>query len=122
MSAIKSLVPDIELLSGDDALTLPLLSICGIGVISVLANIIPAEIVSLVKTFENGDLKAAAKVHYKLLSLAKLMFIETNPIPIKTAASLLGMCKADLRLPMCEMEEPNRVKLEKALKDFGLLK
>jgi 4-hydroxy-tetrahydrodipicolinate synthase len=122
MSAIKSLVPDIELLSGDDALTLPLLSISGIGVVSVLSNIIPAEIVSLVKTFEKGDLKEAMKIHYKLLPLVKLMFIETNPIPIKTAASLLGMCRADLRLPMCEMEEPNRLKLEKALKDFGLLK
>ncbi|GHT16044.1 4-hydroxy-tetrahydrodipicolinate synthase [Endomicrobiia bacterium] len=122
MSAIKSLVPDIELISGDDALTLPLLSIGGIGVISVLSNIIPTEIVSLVKTFEKGDLKEAMKIHYKLLPLVKLMFIETNPIPVKTVASLLGMCSADLRLPMCEMEEPNRLKLEKALKDFGLLK
>jgi 4-hydroxy-tetrahydrodipicolinate synthase len=121
MSVIKSLAPDIELLSGDDALTLPLLSICGIGVISVLSNIIPAEIVSLVKAFEKGDLKEAGKIHYKLLSLAKLMFIETNPIPVKTAASLLGMCKSDLRLPMCEMEESNKLKLEKAMKDFGLL-
>jgi 4-hydroxy-tetrahydrodipicolinate synthase len=122
MSAIKYLVPDIELLSGDDALTLPLLSISGIGVISVLSNIVPTEVVSLVKTFEKGDFKEAVKIHYKLLPLVKSMFLETNPIPVKTAASLLGMCRADLRLPMCEMEELNRIKLEKALKDFGLLK
>ena len=122
MSVIKSLVPDIELLSGDDALTLPLLSIGGVGVISVLSNIIPSEIVSLVKTFEKGDIKEAMKIHYRLFPLIKSMFIETNPIPVKTAASLLGMCRADLRLQICEMEETNRLKLEKILKDFNLLK
>ncbi|MDR0800385.1 MAG: 4-hydroxy-tetrahydrodipicolinate synthase [Endomicrobium sp.] len=122
MSVIKSLVPDIELLSGDDALTLPLLSIGGVGVISVLSNIVPSEIVSLVKTFEKGDIKEAMKIHYRLFPLIKSMFIETNPIPVKTAASLLGMCRADLRLPICEMEETNRLKLEKILKDFDLLK
>ncbi|MDR3092669.1 MAG: 4-hydroxy-tetrahydrodipicolinate synthase [Endomicrobium sp.] len=122
MSIIKSLVPDIELFSGDDALTLPSLSIGGVGVISVLSNIVPAKVVSLVRTFEKGDIKEAMKIHYRLFPLIKSMFIETNPIPVKTAASLLGICRADLRLPICEMEEANRLKLEKILKDFDLLK
>ncbi|MDR3281810.1 MAG: 4-hydroxy-tetrahydrodipicolinate synthase [Endomicrobium sp.] len=121
MSAIKSLAPGIELISGDDMLTLPLLSICGSGVVSVLSNIVPAKIVSLVRTFKNGEIKAAMKLHYKLFPLAKSMFIETSPIPIKTAASLLGICELSLRLPMCEMEIINKIKLEKALKDFGVL-
>ncbi|MDR1195136.1 MAG: 4-hydroxy-tetrahydrodipicolinate synthase [Endomicrobium sp.] len=122
MSAIKALVPEIYLISGDDALTLPLLSIGGCGVISVLSNIVPKETVSLVKAFESGNIKEAAKIHYSLLPLIKVMFIETNPIPVKTAASMLGMCSLELRLPMCEMQETNKSKLEKAMKDFGLLR
>ncbi|MDR1696278.1 MAG: 4-hydroxy-tetrahydrodipicolinate synthase [Endomicrobium sp.] len=121
MSSVKSAIPEIELISGDDVLTLPLLSIGGCGVISVLSNIVPGEVVSLVRTFEKGNLKEAEKIHYKLLPLAKSMFVETNPIPVKTAASMLGMCSPELRLPMCEMDDTNKSKLEKALKDFGLL-
>ncbi|MDR2426748.1 MAG: 4-hydroxy-tetrahydrodipicolinate synthase [Endomicrobium sp.] len=122
MSAIKALVPKIDLISGDDALTLPLFSIGGCGIISVLSNIVPAEVVSLVKAFEHGNIKEAVKIHYSLLALVKAIFIETNPIPIKTAAALLGICSPELRLPMCEMEASNKIKLEKAMKDFGLLK
>ncbi|MDR2191401.1 MAG: 4-hydroxy-tetrahydrodipicolinate synthase [Endomicrobium sp.] len=122
MGRIKSLIPNFELISGDDALTLPLLSIGGCGVISVITNIVPKEIVSLVKAFNDGNLSEAQKVHYKLFALIKTMFIETNPIPVKTAAGILGLCSGDLRLPMCEMEEANKLKLEKALKDFGLIK
>ncbi|MDR3071772.1 MAG: 4-hydroxy-tetrahydrodipicolinate synthase [Endomicrobium sp.] len=122
VSAIKSLVPDIELFSGDDALTLPSLSVGGVGVVSVLSNIIPSEVVSLVGAFEKGNIREAIKIHYKLLPLVRMMFMETNPIPVKTAAFLLGMCQQDLRLPMCEMENTNKIKLQKALEDFGLLK
>jgi 4-hydroxy-tetrahydrodipicolinate synthase len=122
MSAIKYLTPDIELISGDDALTLPLLSIGGVGVISILSNIIPADLVSFIEAFEKGNIKQAINIHYKLLPLIKSMFIETNPIPIKTAASLLGICEASFRLPMCGMEETNKLKLKKALVDYGLLK
>ena len=122
MSAIKALIPDIEMLAGDDTLTLPLLSIGGAGVVSVLSNIIPAEVVALVKSFKSGNFEEAKKIHYKLLPFVRTMFIETNPIPVKTAASLLGLCEFGLRLPMCEMEDSNKIKLEKALKDFGLLK
>ena len=122
MSMIKCLCPDIELLSGDDALTLPLMSVGGQGIISVVSNIVPAEVAALVKAFENGNIKEAVKIHYRLFPLVKAMFVETNPIPVKTAAAMMGLCPLEMRLPMCEMEEDNKSKLEKAMKDFGLLK
>jgi 4-hydroxy-tetrahydrodipicolinate synthase len=122
MSAIKALVPNIELLSGDDALTLSVLSIGGIGVISVLSNILPSETLSLIKAFKKGGIEEARKIHYKFLPLVNALFMETNPIPIKTASAMLGICNSEIRLPMCEMEESNKLKLEKILKDFKLLK
>lgn len=123
MSRIKALCPPtFQLISGDDSLTLPVLSIGGIGIISVVANIVPADVANLVNAFEKGDIKKAQRLHYKLLPLIKACFMETNPIPVKTAMGLLGMCEPDLRLPMCEMSADNLGKLKKALKDYGLLK
>ncbi|MFH1578164.1 MAG: 4-hydroxy-tetrahydrodipicolinate synthase [Candidatus Omnitrophota bacterium] len=121
MSQIKSLCgDDFILLSGDDALTLPLLSIGGTGVISVVANIVPREVADMVEAFKKGDTEKAQAIHYKLLPLIKAMFIETNPIPVKTAMGLLGMCRPDLRLPLCEISEPNLKKLKESLKAAGL--
>ena len=123
MSRIKQLCGDnFILLSGDDSLTLPILGIGGAGVISVVANIVPADVANLVAEFEKGNLKKARDLHYKLLPLIKAMFIETNPIPIKTALGLLGMCELDLRLPMTSMLPENLEKVKKALRDYGLLK
>lgn len=123
MSRIKLLCPkEFDLISGDDGLTLPVLSIGGIGIISVVANIIPADVASMVEAFANGDLKKAQQLHYKLLPLIKAVFLETNPVPVKTAMGLLGMCAPDLRLPMCGMSDDNLEKLKKALRDYGLLK
>ncbi|MDD5078913.1 MAG: 4-hydroxy-tetrahydrodipicolinate synthase [Candidatus Omnitrophica bacterium] len=123
MSRIRALCPEgFDLISGDDALTLPLLSIGGTGIISVVANIVPRDVADMVKEFEKGDVKKAREIHYKLLPLIKAMFIETNPIPVKTAMGLLGMCEPDLRLPMCGMLPENLEKLKKALKEYGLLK
>jgi 4-hydroxy-tetrahydrodipicolinate synthase len=122
MSRIKSLCPpDFYLISGDDSLTLPVLSIGGIGIISVVANIVPRDVASLVSEFEKGNIKKAQELHFKLLPLIKAVFLETNPIPIKTAMGLLGMCEPDLRLPMCSMSPENLEKLKKALKEYGLL-
>ncbi|MDD5505619.1 MAG: 4-hydroxy-tetrahydrodipicolinate synthase [Candidatus Omnitrophica bacterium] len=122
MSRIKALSPsNFQLISGDDSLTLPVLSIGGIGIISVVANIVPRDVADLVSAFEKGNIKKAQSLHYKLLPLIKACFIETNPVPVKTAMGLLGMCEPDLRLPMCEMAENNLGKLKKALKDYGLL-
>jgi len=122
MSRIKQLCPaNFDLLSGDDSLTLPILSIGGTGIISVVANIVPKDVAMLVSEFEKGNLKIAQEIHYKLLPLIKAIFIETNPIPVKTALGLMGMCEPDLRLPMCAMPLENLEKLKKSLKDYGLL-
>ena len=123
MSRVRQLCPkNFDLISGDDSLTLPVLSIGGIGIISVVANIVPVDVASLVSAFAKGDFKKAKELHYKLLPLIKAVFLETNPIPIKTAMGLLGMCDPELRLPMCGMSEDNLEKLKKALRDYGLLK
>ncbi|MDR2772134.1 MAG: 4-hydroxy-tetrahydrodipicolinate synthase [Elusimicrobiota bacterium] len=121
MSRIKSLIPNFELISGDDVLTLPLMAIGGVGVISVISNIVPKETAALVKAFTKGNLKKAQEIHYKLLPLIKVLFIETNPIPVKTAAAMMGICELSFRSPMCEMKEENRELLVKELQQFGLL-
>jgi len=112
----------LTLLSGDDSLTLPLLAIGGEGVISVVANIIPKDVKAMVTAFAQGDLKEARRLHYKMLPLVKAMFIETNPIPVKTAMGLMGLCEPGLRLPMCGLGEANLGALKNALKDYGLIK
>lgn len=110
----------IALLSGDDALTLPVLSIGGTGVISVVANLVPKDVVALIRAFEQGRLREAAERHDRLLPLVKAMFLETNPIPVKTAMGLLGMIEPGLRLPLCAMEGANLEKLRAALDAYGL--
>jgi 4-hydroxy-tetrahydrodipicolinate synthase len=123
MSRIKELCgAGFDLISGDDSLTLPILSIGGTGIISVVANIVPRDVAALVSEFQKGNLKKAQELHFKLLPLIKAMFIETNPIPVKTAMGLLNICGPDLRLPMCGMSGENQEKLKKALIDYGLIK
>ncbi|MDD2752294.1 MAG: 4-hydroxy-tetrahydrodipicolinate synthase [Candidatus Omnitrophica bacterium] len=123
MSRVRQLCPkNFVLLSGDDSLTLPVLSIGGTGIVSVVSNIVPRDVADMVNEFEKGNIEKAREIHFKLLPLIKAIFIETNPIPIKTAMGLLGMCEPDLRLPMCAMSSENLERLKKALKDYGLLK
>jgi len=122
MSRIVSLCGGkLTLISGDDALTLPLLAIGGKGVISVIANIVPADLKEMITEFEKGNIEGARKIHYRLLPLIKAMFIETNPAPVKTAMELMGMIGGKLRLPLCPMKEENIAKLKKALEEYGLL-
>ncbi|MFA4991862.1 MAG: 4-hydroxy-tetrahydrodipicolinate synthase [Candidatus Omnitrophota bacterium] len=122
MSRIHALCGDkFDLISGDDSLTLPVMAIGGTGVISVVNNIVPKDVADLVAKFKKGDIAGARKLHYKLLPLIKVIFIETNPIPVKTAMSLMGMIEMDLRLPMCNMAPANLEKLKKVMKDYGLL-
>jgi len=122
MLRIKELCPKgFFLTSGDDALTLPVLAIGGIGVISVAANIVPRDVAALITAFNKGDLKKAQEINLKLVPLIRSLFIETNPVPVKTACELMGLCNGALRLPMCEMEEANLVKLKQALSKYGLL-
>lgn len=123
MQVIKHLCPKgFTLLSGDDTLTLPILSVGGTGVISVIANIIPKDTSRVIELWNAGKIKEAQDLHYKILPLAKSMFVETNPIPIKHAMGLMGLCSPELRLPLCEMAEENLKKLKTAMKAYGLLK
>jgi 4-hydroxy-tetrahydrodipicolinate synthase len=111
----------ITLISGDDFTVLPLLSIGGKGVISVVSNIAPALMARLVDCFAAGDLAGAREAHYRLFPLAEAMFIETNPIPVKTALGLMGKIAPEFRLPMCPMAEKGRERLEAALRAAGIL-
>jgi 4-hydroxy-tetrahydrodipicolinate synthase len=123
MLRIKELCPkNFFLTSGDDALTLPILSIGGIGVISVAANIVPRDVTALINAFDQGNIKKAQEINLKLMPLITALFIETNPIPVKKACELMGLCNGSLRLPMCDMEEANLAKLKLALKSYGLIK
>jgi len=88
----------------------------------VAANIVPKDVVDLVTTFNNGDIFEAQKIHFKLLPLIKAMFLETNPIPVKTAMQMMGLCSGELRLPLCPLSDDHRTALKQALKDYGLLK
>ncbi len=113
---------DLTILSGDDSLTLPLASVGGKGVISVVANIVPADVVAMTDLILEGDLVKARQWHRKLFALAKnLLTMATNPIPIKAAMAMLDMASDELRLPMTPLEESKKAALRKALQDYGLL-
>jgi len=108
-------------LSGDDNLTLPLMTAGGKGVISVASNIIPGRMSALVRAGLNGNFEEMRKLHYELLPFFKVEFIETNPIPIKTALAIKGMIKEVFRLPMCEMSGENKKKLKIVLKSLRII-
>lgn len=110
----------VALLSGDDGLTLPLLAIGGRGVISVAANVVPAEMAFLVGEFLAGRVDKARETHYRLLPLFKALFLETNPIPVKTAMALMEMVGPEMRLPLCDLAPSNAEKLKKEMEAFGL--
>lgn len=123
IAEIKALLRDkIDIYSGNDDQTIPILSLGGIGVISVLANIIPKEVHQMCELYMNGKIKEALKIQLDALTLSNSLFIETNPIPIKTAMNLLGMKVGNLRLPLCNMEEKNLNVLKQELESYGLLK
>ena len=111
----------LEMYSGEDGLVVPLLSIGGLGVISVIANIAPRQTHDMVMSFLEGDLEKARQMQLKSLPLVDALFSEVNPIPVKKALNLMGMQVGSLRSPLCEMGEENAKKLEQAMKDFGLL-
>jgi 4-hydroxy-tetrahydrodipicolinate synthase len=113
---------DITILSGDDSLTLPLASIGGKGVISVVANIVPADVKAMTDLILEGDLVKARQWHRKLFALSKNMLtLATNPIPIKAAMAMMDMCSEELRLPMTPLEDAKKAALHKTLENYGLL-
>jgi 4-hydroxy-tetrahydrodipicolinate synthase len=115
-----ALPPEFEILSGDDSLTLPFLSVGAVGVISVASNIIPAVVANLVRHYLAGEPAKALAIHSKYYPLFKDLFIEPNPVPAKFALARLGKMAADVRLPLCEMTEANRKRLVETLEKLGL--
>jgi 4-hydroxy-tetrahydrodipicolinate synthase len=110
-----------DVLSGDDFFTFPLLSIGGRGVISVVSNIVPADMAAMIDAFVAGDIKKAKGLHHKLVPLIDALFIETNPVPVKAALSMMGKITYDVRLPMYKMSDSNYEKLKAAMKNYGLI-
>eukprot|EP00291_Cryptomonas_curvata_P001886 CAMPEP_0172193128 /NCGR_PEP_ID=MMETSP1050-20130122/24770_1 /TAXON_ID=233186 /ORGANISM="Cryptomonas curvata, Strain CCAP979/52" /LENGTH=288 /DNA_ID=CAMNT_0012868625 /DNA_START=18 /DNA_END=884 /DNA_ORIENTATION=+ len=111
----------IQILSGDDSLTVPLMSIGGTGVVSVAANIAPRKVADLCMAMRAGDLAGARKLHFELYRLCKVMFLETNPIPVKAAGALMGKWRNSCRLPMTTLTAANEATLRAALQAAGLL-
>jgi 4-hydroxy-tetrahydrodipicolinate synthase len=113
---------DLTVLSGDDSLTLPLMSVGAEGVISVVGNVVPKVMITLVNAFASGDCASATKLHQKLFPLCRDMLgLATNPIPIKAAMRLLGRDTGELRLPMTPLSDAEEAKLVQTLTNFGLL-
>jgi len=122
VSRIHELCGDkITILSGDDGLLLPILSVGGQGVISVTGNIVPDRINSLIAAFEQGNHREALVIHRQLADLNRILFIETNPIPIKTAMNMMGLEMGGFRLPLCDLSPQNRKKLEETLRRYELI-
>ena len=119
ISDLRRRLPEsFAILSGDDSLTLPFMAVGAAGVVSVASNLFPSEVCALIRACESGNLNLAAKLHRKLLPLFKDLFIEPNPVPVKTALGWRGAMSGEVRLPLCEMSEANQARLRKTLEDF----
>ncbi len=110
----------ITVLSGDDFTVLPLLALGGRGVISVVSNVAPADMVEMIRAFEAGDLARARELHFKMMPLVRALFLETNPVPVKTALAWMGRIGPDIRLPLCPLRPENRERLVATLRAYGL--
>jgi 4-hydroxy-tetrahydrodipicolinate synthase len=113
--------PDFAVLSGDDSLTLPVLSIGGKGVVSTSSNVAPRQVLDLVRSFSSGDVARARSRHYELLPLFDSLFCETNPIPLKAACTALGWCDGEIRLPLTKIDDAKLERLKVVMKDLGIL-
>jgi 4-hydroxy-tetrahydrodipicolinate synthase len=112
---------DINVMSGDDSLTLPMMAVGAKGVVSVAANIVPRLIADLCKAANAGDFPKAKELHYKTLPLGTALFLETNPMPVKAALAKMGMIKNVLRLPLVSMTDESAARMDPALKELGLI-
>jgi 4-hydroxy-tetrahydrodipicolinate synthase len=120
VSELRRRLPEsFTILSGDDSLTLPFMSVGAVGVVSVASNLYPAEVCALVRAFESGDAKSAERQHRKMFGIFKDLFIEPNPVPVKTALAWRGEMSGKVRLPLCEMTEANQTRLRKTIDEFG---
>lgn len=111
---------DIDILSGDDSLTLPLMSVGAMGVISVAANVVPRHVADMTHAMLDGNVAEARRLHMHLFPLFDVLFVETNPIPVKTALAIMEKIGPELREPMCEMAPGNLKKLKKVMGDLGV--
>ncbi len=111
----------LSILSGEDAINFPILAAGGKGMISVTANVVPKEMGDMWDAFKSGDITRARQIHYSIFDLHQVMFIETNPIPVKTALAMMDKCTEEMRLPLCPMAEVNKEKLRQALSEHGLI-
>src|SRR5262249_25925792 len=109
-------------LSGDDALTLPLMAVGGRGIVSVASNEIPSEMVQMVEAAERNDFAAARKIHARILPLMLVNFAESNPVPVKAAMAAMGLLEEEYRLPMTPPQPASREKINTVLRGLGLLK
>jgi len=109
------------LISGDDATVFPTLALGGVGTISVVANVAPADMAALCDAWFGGDVAEARRLHYKTLPLSKVLFVETNPVPVKEACAMMGFCRPDLRLPLTGLAPVSREAVRAALVDYGLV-
>lgn len=114
----RRLPKEFTILSGDDSLTLPFMSVGAVGIVSVASNLFPAEVCALVRACEAGDFKSAEALHRKMGPIFKDLFIEPNPVPAKTALGWRGVISPEVRLPLCEMTEANQARLRKTLEEF----
>jgi len=122
VSDIRSLCgEEFALLSGDDPMTLPLMALGGHGVISVASNVAPTAVSDMVNALSNGDWERGRELHYELLPLFRALFVETNPIPVKTAASILGLCSDEMRLPMIPLQGENLETLRRVMEECNHL-
>ncbi|MGO9610791.1 MAG: 4-hydroxy-tetrahydrodipicolinate synthase [Verrucomicrobiia bacterium] len=110
------------ILSGDDSLTLPMMSVGAVGVISVVSNVIPREVTEMTHAALKGDFERAGRIHAKLFPLFKDLFIETNPVPVKAAMAMMGLVEETYRLPLVPLAAANRAQLKKTLQAIGLVK
>ena len=113
--------PGLAVFSGEDLLNFPILAAGGKGLISAVANVVPKPLADMAHAAREHRWEDARRIHFELLALVKVLFIETNPIPVKTACSLMGLCSAEMRLPLTPMSEANLAKLEQVLSDYKLL-
>jgi 4-hydroxy-tetrahydrodipicolinate synthase len=111
----------LDVLSGDDFITFPMMACGAKGVISVVANIMPKEVAALVDAFFAGRMEEARQLHLRLLKISNAMFIESNPVPVKTAVALMGMASDEVRLPLAPMAEGNKAKLVAIMKEYKLI-
>jgi 4-hydroxy-tetrahydrodipicolinate synthase len=114
--------PDFIVVSGDDWFTYPLMCLGGHGIISVIANIAPADVSAMIDAFTAGDMKKARDLHYKMTPMVASLFIEVNPVPVKAALNLMGKIEYEVRLPLAKMSDANYEKLKKQLQAYGLIK